>query len=149
MVGLAVIFGFVILSGAGSVFLHVVSFVCLMVMIIVVPLTTLQYVRLYLKKLPALSLTSAGFINYLVSPTLVPWTDVVDCSVANFSGLQPARLLVVGLKPGALDHLVMPWFLRMAYFHASLFFIGDNLDFPLDRLAEIFERYRKIAARNA
>jgi hypothetical protein len=34
----------------------------------------------------------------------------------------------------------------MAYFHASIFFLGMNLDFSLDELAEIFQRYSNATA---
>jgi len=148
--GLTGVFVFVFLSGSYSVSLRVMSFVCAVLGLLMVLLTTPQYIRIYVKKLPALRLTSEGFINYLVSPTLVPWTDVINCSVKNLGTAQaPSRTLVVELKPGALDHLAMPRFLRMAYFHTSLFFIGDDLDCSLDQLAEVFERHVRAAAPNA
>jgi hypothetical protein len=149
-VGLMVCFGHVVLSDVWSTFSRVTSFVGLATMIIVVPLITVQIMGLYVKKLPALSLTREGFINYLVSPTLVPWTDVTSCAVRNLgTSLFPARMLMVGLKPDALDHLLMPWFMRICYFHASAFFIGDDLDMPLYKLADVFERYSKAAALSA
>jgi hypothetical protein len=63
--------------------------------------------------------------------------------------LFPARTLVVKLKPGALDHLIMPWFMRICYFHASVFFIGDDLDMSLYRLAEVFERHSNAVVLSA
>jgi len=125
------------------------SFIGAVVCLLMVLLITPQYIRIYVKKLPALTLTTEGFFNYMVSPTLVPWTDVIGCSVKNLGTTQaPERNLVVELKPGALDHLAMPRFLRMAYFHTSSFFIGD-LDCSLDKLADVFERHGKAAAQDA
>jgi hypothetical protein len=147
LVGLTVVFAYAFLSRSVSSFIHVVSLVGGVLSLLGVLVATPQYIRLYLKKLPGLTLTSEGFINYLVSPTLVPWTDVVDCTLTNLgTRLTPTRTLIVGLKPGALDHLVMPRIMRMAYFHASIFFLGMNLDFSLDELAEIFQRYSNATA---
>jgi hypothetical protein len=143
LLGLTGVFVFVFLSDSYSVSLRVMSFVCAVLSLLMVLLITPQYIRIYVKKLPALTLTSEGFINYLVSPSLVPWTDVKNCSVKNLGTTQlPSRTLVVELKPGALDHLVMPRYLRMAYFNTSLVFIGD-LDCSLEELAEVFESHAK------
>lgn len=147
-VGLTGMFVFFFLSDSYSVSLRVMSFVCAVLGLLMVLLITPQYIRVYVKKLPALTLTSEGFINYLVSPTLIPWADVMNCSVKNLGTTQaPTRTLVVELKPGALDHLAMPRFLRMAYFHTSLFFIGGDgdLDCSLDELAKVFESNAKLA----
>jgi hypothetical protein len=141
-IGLTGAFVFAFLSDSYSAGLRVMSFTCAVLLLILILVVTPRYVRLYVKKLPALTLSSEGFINYMLSPTLVPWTDVINCSVKNIGTDQnPTKFLVIELRPGALERLAMPRFLRMAHFQNTLL-IG-SLSCPLDQLATVFEAYAR------
>ena len=143
-IALSIVFVHVIFSDAWSTLSRALSLVCFVLLATFVPLIAVQIIRLYVNKLPAFALTQEGFINGIVSPTMIPWGDVASCAVENLgTQLFPVRMLVIGLKPGALDHLAMPWFMRVCYFHASVFFIGDTLEMSLCKLADVFDRYSR------
>lgn len=146
LIGITCAFVFAIRSASYSLTIRVMCWIGLVSGLLLLVATTPLFVRLYLRKLPALTLTSEGFIYYVISPTLVAWTDVLGCSVRNIgTTANPARTLEVQLRPGTLQHLAMPWLLRLAYLHSSALSIGD-LDHPLEELADVFERCRKATA---
>jgi hypothetical protein len=119
-----------------DLFLKAISLICLVLFSSMMALATLAYVRLWRSGLPGLTLSSEGFVDSVVSPTLVRWSDVETCYLVKVFG---KALLYVELKPGVIEKLWISRLLRFAYFRShTLVFTNGYLDCNFNDLVKCF-----------
>jgi hypothetical protein len=121
---------------SGSLFLKAASLICLILLACTVPVSALAYFRIWRNSLPGLILSSEGFVDSVVSSTLVRWVDVKKCILLNSFGVP---ILYVKLNPVAFEKLSISKSLRFVYFRThTLIFARGSLDCNFNDLVKCF-----------
>ena len=125
-----------IYSDSSNFFLKATALICLIGASGIFLVGGFNYVRMWRNDLPGLILSPDGFIDCAVSPTLIRWTDVENCSLVR---VFDTPILYVELKPGVFEQLSISRLLRFAYFRShTLCFSGSGLDCNFDDLVKCF-----------